>query len=74
MDLLVGLVVGGALVGALAWVVATARGNVRLAAARAQADAAAQRIAAEREAFSVAQSHMGDRFQAIAAESLRASH
>jgi DNA recombination protein RmuC len=74
MDLLVGLVVGGALVGALAWVVATARGNVRVAAARAQADAAAQRLAAEREAFLVAQRQMGDRFQAIAAESLRASH
>jgi DNA recombination protein RmuC len=74
MELLVGLVVGGGLVGALAWVVATARGNARVAAARAQADAAAQRLAAEREAFTVAQRQMGDRFQAMAAESLRTSH
>jgi DNA recombination protein RmuC len=74
MDLLViGFLVGGVLTGALAWVVASIRGNARLATARAQVDAAAQRLAAEREAFSVAQRQMADRFQTIASESLRAS-
>jgi DNA recombination protein RmuC len=82
----VGFVLGGAVMGAVAWVVASARAGARAGAAAARADLLAGQVEKAElrqtelgnelrraEARLATDAQLGDKFQALAAEALRAS-